>query len=174
MLPRHAHLLGQMRQREGGCATLKPIVAVLPGDAVKDDGRKLVACGRKVRFSDAASVMRRRMAPVVSVICKSSCLADARRWCAKTRSGKMLCRLNGCFTRDRFIVQRRNQRGVGPMVWRRFCFWGPQSFDRFGSGQQVRSSVAHLLEAICALMVRPVDEDPAEPVVRTGLGWSEP
>jgi hypothetical protein len=43
-----------MRQREGGCATLKPIVAVLPGDAVKDDGRKLVACGRKVRFSDAA------------------------------------------------------------------------------------------------------------------------
>jgi hypothetical protein len=50
----HNPLLGQMRQREGGCAAFESVVAVLPGDAVKDDGSKLMACGRKVRFSDAA------------------------------------------------------------------------------------------------------------------------
>ena len=54
MLPRHAHLLGQMRQREGGCATLKPIVAVLPGDAVKDDRRELVSRRGERGFGNAA------------------------------------------------------------------------------------------------------------------------
>ena len=29
----------------------------------------------------------------------------------------------GRYARDRFPLPRGNQCGVGPMVWRRFCFW---------------------------------------------------
>ena len=53
MLPRHAHLVSQMGERERGCPALKAALAILPGDTVKDDRCEFVACGRKVRFSDA-------------------------------------------------------------------------------------------------------------------------
>ena len=42
MLPRNPHLLGKMRQRERGRSAFKPVVAILPGDAVEDDRRELV------------------------------------------------------------------------------------------------------------------------------------
>ena len=35
------------------CPALKAALAILPGDTVKDDRCEFVACGRKVRFSDA-------------------------------------------------------------------------------------------------------------------------
>ena len=53
MRPRHAHLVSQMGERERGCPALKAALAILPGDTVKDDRCEFVACGRKVRFSDA-------------------------------------------------------------------------------------------------------------------------
>jgi hypothetical protein len=54
MLPRHPHPLGQMRERKRGCPALEAILAILPSNAVEDDRRELVECGRKVGFSNVA------------------------------------------------------------------------------------------------------------------------
>jgi hypothetical protein len=43
-----------MRQREGGRSALEPVVAVLPGDPVEDDRRKLVRRRGEWGFGDAA------------------------------------------------------------------------------------------------------------------------
>ena len=53
MLPGNPHFLCEVRQRERGRPTFEPVVAVLPGDPIKDDCRKLVCRGRERRFRDA-------------------------------------------------------------------------------------------------------------------------
>jgi hypothetical protein len=45
MLPRNPHFLGKVGQRECGRTAFKPVVAILPGDAVEDDRRELMGVG---------------------------------------------------------------------------------------------------------------------------------
>ena len=54
MLPRHAHLVSQMGERERGCPALKAALAILPGDTVKDDGGQIMGRDRQGGLGDAA------------------------------------------------------------------------------------------------------------------------
>jgi hypothetical protein len=56
---------------------------------------------------------------------EGSSLSKGRRTVGcKFGSGKAVCRLNRPVTHADFLSHEIVQRGVGPMVWRRFCFWG--------------------------------------------------
>jgi len=92
---------------------------------------------------------------------------------AKFRPGIGICRLKGPKARAKFPLPRGNQCGVGPMVWRRFCFWGSQSFDRFGGGQWGRFSVVNLFVSVAAFIVAPLDEDGPMPIGVTVFRYSE-
>ena len=52
MLAGHTHDLGKRGQRESSGAAIKPVVAVLPGDAVEDDRRELVRGNGQVASED--------------------------------------------------------------------------------------------------------------------------
>lgn len=54
MLPRDLHSFGQVAQSEGGGAMGQAVVALLPGDAVENEGRKLVCGAGEVGVGDAA------------------------------------------------------------------------------------------------------------------------
>jgi len=54
MLPGNPHLFGEVRQRERGRSAFKPVVAILPGDAVEDDRRELMGRSGERCFGDAA------------------------------------------------------------------------------------------------------------------------
>jgi len=118
MLPRNPHFLGKVGQRECGRSAFKPVVAILPGDAVEDDRRELVRRRGERRFGDTAQDGAGREFHDVSFRLGRHQTVGR----AKFRSGKGICRLNGPKARARFPLPRGNQCGVGPMVWRRFCF----------------------------------------------------
>jgi hypothetical protein len=54
MLPRNPHLPSEMRQRERGRASLEPVVAILPGNPIKDDRRELMGRRGQRGFGNAA------------------------------------------------------------------------------------------------------------------------
>ena len=51
---RLALLLDHMHEGKCSCVTFEAVAAVLPGDAVEDDGCELMACCRKISVGDAA------------------------------------------------------------------------------------------------------------------------
>ena len=54
MLTRYAHLVGKTAEGEGSRSAFKPVVAILPGDAVEDDRRELMGRSGEWCFGDAA------------------------------------------------------------------------------------------------------------------------